>query len=137
MAIHGDQAGVLQISYQWSQPLYYLQLLLRKVIIFYIPIYKVLEQPWRQFTSLKLDKCSPIPHASIKVASTSCRKPFLPILELLSLTCVFCCNFQLFFPNSVMFRDYYFPNCVMIRDYFSQCIIIRDYFINVSNTIWD
>ena len=52
---------------------YYLQLLLRKVIIFYIPIHKVLEQPWRHFTSLKLCKCSQIPHPSTRVSSTFCR----------------------------------------------------------------
>ena len=84
---------------------HYTQLLLRKVIIFYIRIHKVLEQPWRHFTSLKLCKCSQIPHPSTRVSSTFCRwhmlrfdtsykggKPFLPILKLLGLTCVICCH---------------------------------------------
>ena len=84
---------------------HYTQLLLRKVIIFYVPIHKVLEQPWRYFTSLKLCKCPQIRHPSTRVSSTFCRwhmlrfdtsykggKPFLLILKLLGFTCVICCN---------------------------------------------
>ena len=51
---------------------HYTQLLLRKVI-FCIPIHQVFEQPWRHFTSLKLCKCSQIPHPSTRVSSTFCR----------------------------------------------------------------
>ena len=40
---------------------------------FYTPIHKVLEKPWKHFTSLKLCKCSQIPHPSPRVASTSNR----------------------------------------------------------------
>ena len=43
---------------------HYTQMLLGKVITFYIPIHNVLEQPCRNFTSLKLCKCSQIPHPS-------------------------------------------------------------------------
>ena len=39
----------------------------------YIPIHKVLELPWRHFTSLKLHKCSEIPHPSPRVTSISNR----------------------------------------------------------------
>ena len=69
------------------------------------PIHKVLEQPRRRFASLKLCKCFQIPHSSTRVSSTFCRwymlwfdtsykggKSFLPILKLLGLTCVICCN---------------------------------------------
>ena len=100
-----NQTGVLKIGCQWSQPLYCLQLLLRKVKIFYIPIHKVLEQSWRHFASLKLCKYSQISHPSTRAASTSCRwhmlrfdtsykegKHFFPILQLLGLICVICCN---------------------------------------------
>ena len=84
-----------------------------------------MEQPWRHFTSLKLCKCSQIPHPSTRVSSTFCRwhmlrfdtsytggKPFLPILKLLGLTCVICCNEQLFFSGSAMFRDFLFPSAL-------------------------
>ena len=103
----GKRTGVLHIGYQWSQPLYCLQLLLRKVITFYIPIHKVLEQSWRHFASLKLCKCSQIPHPSTRVSSTFCRwhllrfdtsykegKSFLLILKLVGLTCVICDYFS-------------------------------------------
>ena len=99
----------------------YIQLLLRKVIIFYIPIHKVLEKPRRHFTSLKLCKCYQIPHPSTRVSSNFCRwhmlrfdtsykggRPFVPILKLVGLNCAICCNWQLFFPDSVMFRDFLF-----------------------------
>ena len=39
----------------------------------YIPIHKVLEQPWRHFTSLKLCKCFQVPHPSPRVTATSSR----------------------------------------------------------------
>ena len=39
----GDQTQALQLGYQWSQTLYYLQMLPRRVIIIYGPIYKALE----------------------------------------------------------------------------------------------
>ena len=39
----------------------------------YISIHKVLEQTWRHFTSLKLCKCSQIPHSSPRVTSTTNR----------------------------------------------------------------
>ena len=84
---------------------HYTQLLLRKVIIFYIPIHKVLEQLWRHFTSLQLRKCSQIRHPSTRVSSSFCTwqmwrfdtsykrgKPFPTILKPLSLTCVICCK---------------------------------------------
>ena len=123
LATNGNQDGVPQIGYKWSQPLYYLQLLLlRRVIMFYISVHKVLEQPWRHFTSLKLWKCSQIPHPSIRVASTSRRwhmlrfdtgweggKTFRPISKLPGLTCVICCNQGLFFSDNIMIRDCYFP----------------------------
>ena len=96
---------VLQIGYQWSQPLYYLQLLQPKVIIFYIHIHNVLEQPRSYFTSLKLCKYCQISHPSTRVSSTCCRwhifrfdtgykggNPFLLILKPPGLTCVICCN---------------------------------------------
>ena len=35
----------------------------------YIPIHKVLEQPWRHFTSLKQCKCYQIPHPPLRVVS--------------------------------------------------------------------
>ena len=70
-----------------------------------IPIHKVLEQPWRHFVSLKQWKCFQIPNPSTRVSSTFCRwhmlwfdtgykggKSFLPILKLLGLTWVICCN---------------------------------------------
>ena len=44
--------------------------------------------------------------------------PFLPISILLDLTCVVWYNLGLFFPKSVMFRNYYFPKCLKIRDCF-------------------
>ena len=131
----GDQTQFLQLGYQWSQTLYYLQMLPRRVIIFYGPIHKALEWPWRHFPSLKLCKCSQIPHPSTIVASNSRRwhmltfdtgweggKPSLLILRLLWLACVICCNQGLFFPDSVMFRDSYFPKCVMIRDCFHNVL---------------
>ena len=81
------------------------QLLLRKMIIFYTPIHKVLKQLKRHFTSLKLCKCSQIPRPSstfiinllqmahVKVCASCKRgKPFLPILKLLGSTCVICCH---------------------------------------------
>ena len=46
--------------------------------------------------------------------------PFLPISVLLGLTCVVWYNSGLFFPKSVIYRDYYFPKCIMIRDCFSS-----------------
>ena len=73
LATHGNQAGALKIGYQCSQPLYYLQLLLWRVIILYIPIHKVLEQPWRHFTSLKLCKYSQILQPLPRLTSTSVR----------------------------------------------------------------
>ena len=64
---------------------------------------------------------SQIPHRSTRVSSTFCRwhmlrfdasykegKPFLPVLKLLVLTCVICCDQRLFFPDSVMFKDFLF-----------------------------
>ena len=54
-----------------TQPLSYNQLLLNRVLIFDIHIYKVFKWPWRHFTSLKLCKCSQIPYPSAKVSSTS------------------------------------------------------------------
>ena len=70
-----------------------------------MPIHKGLEQPLTHFTSLKLCKYSQIPHPSTRVFSTFYRwhmlrfdtnykggKPFLPLLKLLGLTCVICCN---------------------------------------------
>ena len=36
---------------------------------FFVPVHKVLEYPWRHFTSLKLCKCSQIPNPSPRVAS--------------------------------------------------------------------
>ena len=117
---------VLQCGYLLSHPLCYIQLLLKRALIFHIPIHKASEQPWRHVTSLKLCKCSQISHPSPKVALTSCRwhmlrfdtgleggKPFLPVSKLLGLTYVICCNQGLFFPNSVMFRDHYFPKRVI------------------------
>ena len=44
--------------------------------VFYIPIHKVLEKPRKLFTSMKLCKCSQIPHPSTKVVSTSNRTKF-------------------------------------------------------------
>ena len=41
--------------------------------IFFIPIHKVLDEPWRNLTSLKLCKCSHVPHLSPRVISTSNR----------------------------------------------------------------
>ena len=52
---------------------HYTQLLLRKMIIFYISIHKVLKQLKRHFTSLKLCKCSQTPRPSTRVSSTFCR----------------------------------------------------------------
>ena len=88
-----------------------------------IAIHKFLEQPWRHFTSLELCKCSQFPGPWTRVSSTFCRwhmlkfetsykggKSFLPILKLLSLACVICCNKRLFFPDSVMFRHFLFPS---------------------------
>ena len=102
---------------------FYLQLLLSKVIICYIPIHNVLGKPGSYFTFLKLCKCSQIPHSSTRVLSTFCgwyilkfdtsykgEKPFLPALKLLGLTCVICCNQLLYFPYSAMFKDFLFPN---------------------------
>ena len=54
-----------------TQPLSYNQLLLNRVLIFDVPIYKVFKWPWRHFTSLKLCKCSQIPYPSARVSSTS------------------------------------------------------------------
>ena len=101
---------VLQCGYLLSHPLCYIQLLLKRALIFHIPIHKASEQPWRHVTSLKLCKCSQISHPSPKVALTSCRwhmlrfdtgleggKPFLPVSKLLGLTYVICCNQGLFF----------------------------------------
>ena len=124
-------------------------MLLWQVVIFYIPIHKVLEQPWRHFTSLKRWKCFQIPHLSTRVSSTFCRwhtlrsdtsykgrKPFLPILKLLSFTCVICCNWRLFFSDdSIMFRDFLFPSVLQFGIIIShRCkqnnlfLIIRKYY---------
>ena len=41
-----------------------------RVLRFYIPIHKVLERPWRNFTFLKLCKCYQIPPTPLRTAST-------------------------------------------------------------------
>ena len=46
---------------------------IREILRFYIPICKVLEQPWRNFTSLELCKCSWIMHPLPRAASTTDR----------------------------------------------------------------
>ena len=43
---------------------------MERALWFYILIHKVLQQPWRHFTSLKLCKCSQMPHSSPRVAPT-------------------------------------------------------------------
>ena len=41
----------------------------RSLKIFFIPTHKILDQPWRNLTSLKLCKCSHVPHLSPRVIS--------------------------------------------------------------------
>ena len=48
----------------------YVHRLMGRAFRFYIPIYKVLEQTWKYFTSLKLCKCSQIPHSLPRIVST-------------------------------------------------------------------
>ena len=53
-----------------SRPHHYAQPLTERVVRFCIPIHKVLKQPLRHFTSLKLCNCSQIPPPSLRVAPT-------------------------------------------------------------------
>ena len=45
-----------------------------RVLRLYVPIHKILEQPWRYFTSLKLCNCYQIPPPSLRVPSTPNKK---------------------------------------------------------------
>ena len=55
-----------------------------RVLSFYTPIHKVLEQPWRHFTSLKLCKCYQIPHPSVRVTSTPMKQKPTTTIDLSS-----------------------------------------------------
>ena len=101
---HGNRTGVTQTGHQWLQPPHYPQPSLKRAII-HMATHKALEQPRRCFTSLKLCKCSQIPHPSPRAAPTPRKsrmlrldtsweggRPFPPISKLLGLTRVVRCN---------------------------------------------
>ena len=62
LTIYRFRTGVPLILNLQSWPLHLVQLTVWDVLNFHIPIYKVLEQSWRNLTSLKMCKCSQNPH---------------------------------------------------------------------------
>ena len=68
----------------------YAQRIMGRVYGFYMPIYKILEYPWRHFTSLKLCNYSQILYPSLRVAITPNRLKtnhyWLNLLNLLAST---------------------------------------------------